>query len=60
MERRQTRQHHGTLTFNTHISLTSGLKQSMQAMVEGGRDPEFNLPTSQDEATPEFASLNDL
>ena len=32
----------------------------MQAMAEGGRDPEFNLPTSEDEATPEFASLNDV
>jgi len=29
-------------------------------MAEGGRDPEFNLPTSEDEATPDFASLNDL
>ena len=29
-------------------------------MAEGGRDPEFNLPTSADEATPDFASLNAL
>ena len=35
-------------------------KRSMQAMAEGGHDPEFNLPRSEDEATPEFASLHDL
>jgi len=54
-ERRSTRQHHGTLTFNVLISLTS-----VQAMAEGGHDPEFDLPRSEDEATPEFASLHDL
>ena len=35
-------------------------KRSMQAMAEGGRDPEFDLPRSEDEAMPVFASLNDL
>jgi len=42
------------------ISLASGLKQSMQAMADGGHDPEFDLPRSDDEETPEFASLHDL
>ena len=32
----------------------------MQAMAEGGHDPEFDLPRSDDEETPEFASLHDL
>ena len=32
----------------------------MQAMAEGGHDAEFELPRSEDEATPVFASLNDL
>ena len=35
-------------------------KRSMQAMAEGGHDPEFDLPRSEDEAMPEFASLHDL
>jgi len=35
-------------------------KRSIQAMAEGGHDPEFDLPRSEDKATPEFTSLHDL
>jgi len=32
----------------------------MQAMAEGGHDPEFDMVESDEEATPTFASFTDL
>jgi len=43
-----------------HLVDVRAQERSMQAMAEGGHDPEFDLPRSEDEATPVFASLHDL